>query len=68
MWIRTDQEMPKIEDEVVFLEPFSERIDGTKHIGFFDGKDWIVTETYEKITFVSHWLKLPNTAKLIDEL
>ena len=68
MWINVDKKMPEHEEEVVFLEPYSDRIDGTKHIGFFDGEMWRITETDEEIIFVSHWMELPETAHLVDEL
>jgi len=51
--------MPNPYDDLVFLDPSAERIDGQKHIGFYDGENFLSGNDEIVIDIVSHWSKLP---------
>ena len=66
-WIDADDKLPDKYADVLFLEPFTERIDGTKHIGYYDGKEWL-SDDGRDIGYVTHWIPLPCSAAVIDEM
>lgn len=69
MWIDVDKEMPEDEEQCLFLLPFSESILGVVEIGYFLDGDWVFRDSNNTVTdYVSHWMKIPDTAVLIDKI
>ena len=60
--------MPKKYEDILFLEPFTESIKGTWHIGHWDGANWLSGDDETVIDFVSHFIVPESTAALVDEL
>ena len=67
-WIDLAEKYPQEDEEVLFLEPYSDSLGGTKHIGYYDGSLWINYATGDAIGYVTHWLPIPDTCTLIDEM
>lgn len=67
-WVSVDNVMPKQYQNVLFLEPFTESIDGTRHLGYYDGKNWLTGETEEVVEVVTHWIGFTSSAKVIDDM
>jgi len=67
-WICVYDKMPRPYDDLVFLDSTAERIDGQKHLGHFDGKDWLSGNDEIVVSFVSHWIALPSSAAAIDDM
>ncbi len=67
-WESVMENMPSPYDDVVFLDSTAERIDGQKHLGYFDGVDWLSGDDETVVKMVSHWIKLPSSAAVIDKM
>jgi len=56
--------------DLLFLEPFSEKIGGTLHVGYYDQEaDRFLAGDEEKhIAFVTHFIVIESTSAIVDEL
>lgn len=68
MWIDIDKQQPEEGETVLFLEPFTESLCGDVRLGFFIDGEWFDERGGMITGYISHWMAIPNTAKLIDKL
>jgi hypothetical protein len=68
-WVSIEEKgLPCNYQHILFLEPYGEKVGGDVFIGYRDGDSWVDENGEVNNGYISHYIIIPNTAEIVDEL